>query len=455
MLKSVSYGIVGGGLSGTLLCIYLMKYTKKPLELFLFEKQQEQLHKGVAYSSELPYQLLNVPVKGMSLFEDDALHFYAWLKIQNIDITPDDFVSRKLFGEYLTYYLEKTVLETKIHQLHIVNDEVVDIEKQGKKQFIFCKNRDKIEVSKVFLCTGNFPASHLRGFSHEVLTNSNYVSNPWNGENLSKIKPHDTLLVIGTGLTMVDQVMSITKHTNFRGNIIALSRRGLLPLPHGDAPIFHLLPTIDFTKVSFFELYQFIKNEVKRAESQGLNYRCVMECIRPHLDSIWKNLSISDKKQFINHFKPYWEVHRHRIPASSADYLKQLQEKGILELIAGRILSADITNDKFEVKITPKGKSETFTLKTDWIIYCTGSQLNYKSINSPLYKSLINKGYLTSAAFDFGLNTADIGFGIDSNGIISNDLILIGPTAKGNNFWEITALKEIRQQIRTIVHQIT
>lgn len=454
MSKSVSYGIVGGGLSGTLLCIYLMKYNKKPLTLFLFEKKPEQLHKGVAYSSKLPYQLLNVPVKGMSLLEDDSLHFYDWLKTQNIDITPDDFVSRKLFGEYLSDYLKETVEENKQHDVIVIQEEVTNIREENGSQIIYCSNHSGLKVSKVFLCTGNFPASNLKGFSKAVLESNYYVSNPWSGDNLSQINSNDTILVVGTGLTMVDQVMSITKHTDFKGKIIAISRRGLLPLPHGETPTFQISQTIDFTKCTFLELYQFIKKEVKKAKSLGLSYRSVIESIRPHLDRIWRNLSLTDKKQFITHFKPYWEIHRHRIPAKSSDYLKSLINQNKLKIVAGRINIAEIKNDKILVETQLKGCKKVQEIEVSWIINCTGSLSNYKDIDSKLYTNLFINNVLTSAEFNFGLNTTEQGFGVNSKGDINKNIILVGPTAKGNNFWEITALKEIRQQVNLIIKEV-
>lgn len=67
--------VIGGGVSGSLVTINLLKKAAVPLTVYLFEKNPGQLNKGVAYSSQLPYQLLNVPVKDMSLFIESKQEF--------------------------------------------------------------------------------------------------------------------------------------------------------------------------------------------------------------------------------------------------------------------------------------------------------------------------------------------------------------------------------------------
>jgi uncharacterized NAD(P)/FAD-binding protein YdhS len=47
----------------------------------------------------------------------------------------------------------------------------------------------------------------------------------WNGA------PDSTILILGTGLTMVDAAISLGESSH-RGPIVALSRRGLLPQAH-------------------------------------------------------------------------------------------------------------------------------------------------------------------------------------------------------------------------------
>src|SRR5690606_9513756 len=148
-MEKTRIGIIGGGLSGSLLAIHLLRYCKQPLELFVFERSPEQLCRGVAYSSRLPYQLLNVPVKGMSLFEEEPLHFLHWLKRNRIEAGEDDFVSRKCFGDYVTDIFQRTINENEVHRMHILTHEVIDMDLANEARLLLA-NGQEITVTQVY-----------------------------------------------------------------------------------------------------------------------------------------------------------------------------------------------------------------------------------------------------------------------------------------------------------------
>ena len=58
-----------------------------------------------------------------------------------------------------------------------------------------------------------------------------YVDNPWSPAATAPLEPGRPVVVLGTGLTMVDVCLALAEQ-GFEGPIHAISRRGLLPLGH-------------------------------------------------------------------------------------------------------------------------------------------------------------------------------------------------------------------------------
>jgi uncharacterized NAD(P)/FAD-binding protein YdhS len=54
---------------------------------------------------------------------------------------------------------------------------------------------------------------------------------PWTDPSEAGLDPDGTVLILGTGLTMVDYALSLIDGGH-RGRIAAMSRRGLLPRVH-------------------------------------------------------------------------------------------------------------------------------------------------------------------------------------------------------------------------------
>lgn len=448
--------IIGGGLSGSLLGIHLLKYHKNsPLELFIYEKSPDKLCRGIAYASALPYQLLNVPVKGMSLFEEDPLHFLDWLIAHHIRVEATDFVSRKLFGDYVADTFQLAVNNCKNHKVNIINHEVTDLLDQENHIKVVSPGHRTIAVSKVFLCTGNFPPPHLPGLSEELIRNPRYVTDPWSGAYLERVSSDDTVLIVGTGLTMVDQVMSLFKTRQFCGQVIALSRNGYLPLAHGEAPVYQPKEMLRSDGCSLPDVYRWFRTEVSLAEEQGKNYRSVLDAIRPLLPEIWGKLSLKDKARFMRHLRPFWEIHRHRIPENTAAFIRQLIGQKKLTILAGRIQQVKQGNEgSFRLTYCPRGQDISQYIDAKWLINAIGPQSDHKKINSALYRNLLDAGTVITDEFSLGIRVLPGGVILGPNGLENHRLLVVGPPAKGT-FWESTALREIRAQVRNISQQLS
>ena len=76
-MKRDHVAIVGGGFSGTLLAVNLLRHDGPRATLI---ERREHTARGVAYSAAHPDHLLNVRAENMSALPDDPEHFVRWLE---------------------------------------------------------------------------------------------------------------------------------------------------------------------------------------------------------------------------------------------------------------------------------------------------------------------------------------------------------------------------------------
>ncbi|ELR73371.1 hypothetical protein C900_04223 [Fulvivirga imtechensis AK7] len=439
-----SHAIVGGGLSGTLTTIRLLERSIEPLLIHIFEKYRHQFAKGVAYASKDHCHLLNVPAKEMSIHEDKPDDFCRWLLKNGYIYEPNDFVPRWVFGHYLSDSLEKAIKRYSQHQVYVHYSEITNLDIYNYNTFtIRDQNQQELTVQNLWLCIGN-----LQPHEFDIKNNSDqrmpYISNPWDVHQLKRIHPKDDVLIIGSGLTMIDQVLSL-KQKNHQGKITVISRRGLIPQPHKAVEDYSLQTIPNFNSMRVVELLHWIRKEICYAEKKGIDWRSVINAVRNYTPEIWKNLSKNDRISFLTHLRPYWETSRHRVPAESYEIFQSLREKGRLELMAARIKLIRKEEQKLLVDIKVRQCIEEETLEFDWLINCTGPQAFGKHKNMPFFKSMISAGVLTLDELNLGIRISPSYKAIGRLSSEIQNLHVIGPPGKGS-LWECTALKEIRTQ---------
>lgn len=87
-----------------------------------------------------------------------------------------------------------------------------------------------IVADKVVLALGHFPSRPPQVESNVVLNSKRYLRNPWDAAGIARIPSNEPVLLLGTGLTMVDVAATLLTVTPKRP-IAAISRRGLVPHP--------------------------------------------------------------------------------------------------------------------------------------------------------------------------------------------------------------------------------
>ena len=264
------------------------------------------------------------------------------------------------------------------------------------------------------------------------------------------IEPDDAVLLIGTGLTSIDMLVSLTRNGH-RGPIHAVSRRGLWPHRHEHAPAWpDFLPAAPPRRVR--ELVALVRAEIARAAAQGVPWPSVINALRPRTVELWRALPRPEQKRFLRHVRPWWEVARHRMPASSAGLVAELTAKGQLTTLRGRMRTIVDADDHLEVGIHERGAGDR-VLRVARVLNCTGAESNYRKLADPLVRHLMRRGLAHADALHLGLATDAHGRLEDARGATPHALYTLGPCRKGS-LWETTAVPEIRGQAAALAKRI-
>src|SRR5262245_498633 len=126
--------IVGGGFCGTVLAANLLRSSPgKTMRVVLIERSTD-VGSGVAFASHEFQYLLNVPAGRMSATSGAPAEFLEFAQKRFPDATPDDFLPRALYGEYLRDLLLRAQREADEVSLERWHGEVVAVRRVGDSQ---------------------------------------------------------------------------------------------------------------------------------------------------------------------------------------------------------------------------------------------------------------------------------------------------------------------------------
>ena len=392
---------------------------------------------GVAYSTPFEGHLLNVRSNRMSAVSGDPDHFVRWLQRHRPDVgDPEGFAPRKVYGDYVRDRLaEATTTHPGLIEQRIGG--VVGAERTAQGWTVRLADGETIEVSAVVIATGN-PAPRTAGRGALI---GPVIGDPWAPRALERIGPDADIVIVGTGLTMVDMLLSLDA-AGWTGRAAALSRRGLLPRAHGVKPDAPLAPTNDLTDAP-------LSRRLNAARQLGgRDWKPMMEGLRPVTARLWEAMPNDQRARFVRHLRPWWDVHRHRIAPQVADVIGRLMEEGRLSIRAGRLAGVDADRDSAQVRYRPRGGGPEQRLDAAFVIDCTGP--GYDPGGDPLTAGLIAAGHARVDPLKLGLEADGSGRLIGRDGAASDDLFLLGPPARAA-FWETIAVPDIRERVEGVV----
>lgn len=434
MSTAYHVAIIGGGASGVLLALHL-RQKNRHCRVVVIERSR-QFGRGVAYSTDRSIHLLNTRAGDMSAWPDQPAHFAQWLERCRPNGS-GEFVARSLFGDYLNGLFVEAV-SVSGRELSAIAGEVSDVQPDQGCWRIDLADGMQLSAAHVVLATGHNPPSADHG---------GWRGNPWVENCLDALPDEAGVLLLGTGLTTVDVIVSLLERGH-RGRITALSRRGLLPhmhrtVEHCDAEVTHLFAGPLSQRLGSFRALQRI----------GYDWQSLMHAIRPHNAALWHGLDDLQRRRFLRHLRPWWDVHRHRMPPEIAATINNAVASGQLAVQAARIEEMDAGAAEISVRFRPRRSAQSKVRSFARVIDCRGSDCGVTELN-PLIASLARSGVIAADSLDLGLAVDDEDKAIGADGRASERISILGPPTRGQH-WESTAIPDIRRRAARLAERLS
>ncbi len=458
--------IIGGGLSGCLVAAQLLRQAAEPgLRVTLVERNPP-LARGVAYSTECPDHVLNVPAGKISVLPDEPEHFLTWVNERlgrvgypTRPVAPTDFLPRWIFGDYIYAVLDEARTNARPDvTLRTVPGEAIDIEepphRQGAagRQRVLLAEGTVLEADGVVLALGNLPGEYPIRRSLPIYHHRRYVHVPWRGPGVANIGSNEPVLLVGAGLTAIDMIVQLERQGH-RGTIHALSRRGLRPQVHQLGQTYPAFLQEGMLPGTVRQAVHVIRQEIRRAAAKGIGWRAVLDAVRPFSQAIWQNFSWEERARFMRHVRPHWDIHRHRLAPVIAECVSRIQAEGRLKFYAGRLESLAEKENGIEATFRVRGKDERKTFVVAKVINCTGPRTDYSKYQHPLLINLLARGLIDHDPLAVGLSASPEG---DVNRYRNGPvgwLYTLGAPLQGV-LWESTAVPEIRIQAKKLAARL-
>ena len=443
--------IIGGGFCGTMTAVNLARFARQPARVVIVNHRRP-LGRGTAYSTRHPEHLLNVASRNMSALADQPDNFVNWLRCRSeYAETPEaelreTFVPRRIYGDYLrslSFGYFQPIDERGPVAIEAYDDEAIDIEEHDGGGFLVSlAGGELIEADHVVLATGNQPPAPLAGLA-DGFAHPAYVADPWSEWKSRLSNGHQEVVLLGAGLTMVDALLTLLA-CDWRGNIIAVSRSGLLPQSHFRGIDYREFPPSNPEALGLAALVQLIEEHCQELRRRGANPAIAVDRLRPHTQRIWKSFSLAEKREFLNRYAARWNVTRHRVAHSIHERLTEAIDAGRLRIVRGKVEAIEPCESGLRVRIeTADGQSNS--LAAGLAINCTGPRMQFSTSEAPLFQNLLRRGLVRPDALDMGVDAGDDLAIIGRDGRSSRCLFALGPLLKGT-LWETTAVPELRGQ---------
>lgn len=447
--------VLGGGASGVMVAARLLDRTAGQLQVTLVDARGS-VGAGVAYSTTDPEHLLNVPAAAMSADPARPDDFARWIESEGLG-DPTTFVARREYRRYLVSHLEQTVARWRCATPELLEGAATAIRRSRDELIVTVEGGKVVRADAVVLATGNPPPRTPAELS-QLDGRVGWVADPWAPGALEPPGPLRSVVLVGTGLTMVDVAITLCGRLSPEAArpwppMIAYSRTGLLPerhvsgRPHPDTT--SRLADLGAVARAVRELES---SRVDGQQPTTNDWRVAIDGMRPQVNGLWRTASVDDQAGFRANALRSWEVLRHRMSPATAGRYDQLERSGALRVGAGQLISVEPgVSGRARLRLELDGAPHD--VDADLVVNCTGPGRTWDPSSGSLVANLVGSGMARPDPHGLGLDCDAQGRLRDADGRQQADLYVIGPPRRGSDL-ETTAVPELRIQADEIARAI-
>ncbi|WP_311886589.1 MULTISPECIES: FAD/NAD(P)-binding protein [unclassified Pseudomonas] len=462
MSQSADILIIGGGLSGTMLAVQLLRLPGRRKVLII--EPRAELGRGEAYSAVELGHTLNGNAARMSVDPDNPDDLTQWLTEyiagggwpesaeQKVSIS-ELFPPRGLFGVYVQQRLAEARRVGALNGSSVehIRAEAVNLQVGADSVQLTLSNGQALRGGFAVLATGMFPAARTPQKASSGLNAA--ALDPWDVAAMRQLDPQSTVLIIGSGLTMVDAVVSL-EQAGHRGPIEVFSRHGLLPHVRRQPPAWVDFLGEDHSIRTPRQLLRELRRQCQAAIAQGIDWQAPLDTVRVHIARLWSQATDRQRRQFVRHVRPWWESHHHRSPPLSAALVERLYKEGRLRIQAASFKGLEPSpEDGVSIRIRRRGESQTCVVQGAALINSSGIEYDWRRVARPLPQQVLARGLVQPGPLALGIAAAVDGAVLDAEGLAASRLFALGPPLRGM-WWESTAVTDVALQAKALAGRL-
>lgn len=300
----------------------------------------------------------------MSAFSDDPDHFWRWLQRREPGKHSSSwtFVPRRLYGAYLEDVLREAA-ERIPGRLLVLSEAVHAVHETAKGVEVVLGNGSSLAARAAVLAVGH-ETQPARGKGIAVRAGS---------ERDTPLDPHAPVMILGSGLSMADAWVSLSD-AGHEGPITVVSRNGLVPESHQEIAALNIDAADVPFGTSLTYLSRWFRSLVREVEDKGGDWRSVVDGLRPYNQRLWQSWPEREKRQFLRHVRPWWNIHRHRLPPDLHEGLMRAIARGRVTVLAGEFIDIERADGGVRATIRPRSTGQRHTMDVARVYDCGASR---------------------------------------------------------------------------------